>query len=266
VVPVHDARSFVDGLCYLLSSDDEARLDRSEGVPTAYQKIILDVEFFAAGVTLVGRKVSEIIDHHNSKSRPRGPPWGESSAGQVRDKSRCLERWESSQHSRRLHRSGHRRCNSAPGRVDYYTKEQTTQRKVIVGKGGESAKALVYLSQNYIQDDRPWDEYIDRMEWGLEEALKQGISNEYVETVIRPFLRRGRGVRNNQKTKTQYSHKIKKDRRMYEPYTTSSQRRNQALRHDDAMEWTSERDERGELDIQEDESLEVTRTFVEIEQ
>ncbi|KAL2826204.1 hypothetical protein BDW59DRAFT_161043 [Aspergillus cavernicola] len=55
-------RSVVQGLCYLLSREDEERLDRSEGVPSAYQKKVLDIELFTAKATLVGRDVSEIVD------------------------------------------------------------------------------------------------------------------------------------------------------------------------------------------------------------
>jgi len=262
VVPVQDPSSFVDGLCYLLSTDDEIRLDRSEGVPTAYQKELLDVEFFVAGVTLVGRKVSEIIDHHSSMIVPQDF-LDESNVVKIREESRHLERWESSHHNRQRHWSQHRRCNSVPGRVDSYTREQSTQLKVVVGKGGEPAKALVYLSQNYVQDDLPWDEYIDRMELGLDEALKQGISKDYIKTAISPFLRRGRGVRKNQRTRTLNRRKIKKDSGMYAADTTSDQTRHQTLRQDDMMEWASERDQQRGLAIQDIESMEEPRAFAE---
>ncbi|MBN6743294.1 gamma-glutamylcyclotransferase, partial [Acidithiobacillus sp. MC6.1] len=59
VVP--DPNNSVEGLCYLLSVEDEARLDRSEGVPTAYQKKWTEVEFYPAAAKLLGRKVMEIL-------------------------------------------------------------------------------------------------------------------------------------------------------------------------------------------------------------
>ena len=51
----------VEGLCYLLSANDEARLDRSEGVPTAYEKARVAVKLFRADPVLAGRKTSEIV-------------------------------------------------------------------------------------------------------------------------------------------------------------------------------------------------------------
>jgi hypothetical protein len=50
----------VQGLCYLIGADDELKLDRAEGVPTAYQKRVLRVELVLAKSSLVGRDVSEI--------------------------------------------------------------------------------------------------------------------------------------------------------------------------------------------------------------
>ncbi|KAL4973816.1 hypothetical protein BDW66DRAFT_98516 [Aspergillus desertorum] len=51
----------VQGLCYLITAEDEAKLDRAEGVPTAYQKRILAVELVLAKASLVGRDVDEIM-------------------------------------------------------------------------------------------------------------------------------------------------------------------------------------------------------------
>ena len=58
VVP--SQRYHVEGLCYLLSLEDQRRLDRSEGVPTAYQRLSLPVQVLVAPIHLVGRKVSEL--------------------------------------------------------------------------------------------------------------------------------------------------------------------------------------------------------------
>ncbi|KAL5001700.1 hypothetical protein BDV10DRAFT_159590 [Aspergillus recurvatus] len=51
----------VQGLCYLIEAEDEAKLDRAEGVPAAYQKRVLSVELVLAKASLVGRDVSEIM-------------------------------------------------------------------------------------------------------------------------------------------------------------------------------------------------------------
>lgn len=61
---VADSRSFVEGICYLLSAKEEARLDRSEGVHTGvYEKEELHVELVCEPVDLVGRDVAQIIDN-----------------------------------------------------------------------------------------------------------------------------------------------------------------------------------------------------------
>jgi gamma-glutamylcyclotransferase len=52
----------VDGLVYLLSTSDEARLDINEGVPWAYEKMMLNVELVTARPTLASRKTIEIVD------------------------------------------------------------------------------------------------------------------------------------------------------------------------------------------------------------
>lgn len=57
------SRDVVEGLCFLLSRSDEERLDRAEGVPTAYEKMYDEVEFFPATGGLVGRSVVEIVNH-----------------------------------------------------------------------------------------------------------------------------------------------------------------------------------------------------------
>ncbi len=44
-------------------AEDEARLDRNEGVPTAYEKKFIEVKFFTAIVSLIGRKVTEILGY-----------------------------------------------------------------------------------------------------------------------------------------------------------------------------------------------------------
>ncbi|KAL4744128.1 hypothetical protein BDV11DRAFT_3085 [Aspergillus similis] len=50
----------VQGLCYLIGAEDELKLDRAEGVPTAYQKRVVRVELILAKSSLAGRDVSEI--------------------------------------------------------------------------------------------------------------------------------------------------------------------------------------------------------------
>ncbi|KAF3939706.1 hypothetical protein ABW19_dt0206817 [Dactylella cylindrospora] len=138
----HDPQAFVDGLCYLLTEQDEARLDRAEGVPTAYIKKMLDAEFFPGPVNLLGRTVTNIVRRSELPSS------------------------------------------------DLPLEPQGQQK-------GEMTQVMVYLSVEYIQSDRPWDEYIHRMKLGLQEALRLGISPAYVENDVLPLLKIGKGVRNS---------------------------------------------------------------------
>ncbi|PMD25923.1 hypothetical protein NA56DRAFT_539475, partial [Hyaloscypha hepaticicola] len=106
---VADNYSSVEGICYLLSDKDEARLDRSEGVHTGvYEKVELHVELVCAPVAFVGRDVF--------------------------------------------------------------------------------AKALVYLSTSYTRDGPPRDEYIDRMNLGLIDALALGVSQRFIDNTIKPRI------------------------------------------------------------------------------
>lgn len=59
---VAEGGSSVDGICYLLSNDDEQSLDRSEGVQVgAYEKKFLQIEIICQPAALVGRDVAQIV-------------------------------------------------------------------------------------------------------------------------------------------------------------------------------------------------------------
>ncbi|KAF2834145.1 hypothetical protein M501DRAFT_903489, partial [Patellaria atrata CBS 101060] len=137
---VADPTAYVDGVCYRLVGSDEGLLDLAEGVPTAYQKVDVEIELFQAPPSLLGRDVANIVRYRrhrqpsvlqDSESWPRGTP----------------------------------------------------------------ATALVYLSNKYTSPGMPWDEYILRMEEGLREALRIGISKAYVDRDVRPWLVEGKGSR-----------------------------------------------------------------------
>jgi hypothetical protein len=237
VVPARDPQSFVDGLCYRLTADDEERLDRSEGVPTAYQKQMLDVEFFAAAPSLLGRDVTDIVRNRGSSGQSLSSYYRVSNAGQRKEES--YQEWSGGQAQQNtvLKSTVHRRSQSLPGRV-----EQLGQLNVRVEvtvwdeqpppaqARGEMTKVMVYLSSVYAKDGYPWDEYIERMELGLQEALKLGISKTYVQKCVRPYLRTGRGERE--------LHRVHSNRRsrnvshMKEVPSSSGLRRNRHSRAD----------------------------------
>lgn len=56
------------------------------------------------------------------------------------------------------------------------------------GKIGEIVQALVYLSTSFTTDDYPADEYIGRMNMGLDDAIAMGISRTFIDSVIRTCL------------------------------------------------------------------------------
>lgn len=169
VIP--DPSSFVEGLCYSLNVRDEGRLDRNEGVPWAYQKVVLDVALFppAEKGGLRGRRIMEIVEERKKRSQETlealmdGEEEGDRANAEVPATNAA----------------------EAAAEVPGMSTEPVP----------EPAKALVYLSDVYTTPDRPWDEYITRMELGLQEALDLGVSQTYVDNEVRPFLVEGKGVR-----------------------------------------------------------------------
>ena len=129
VVP--SAGSCVEGLVYRLSLTDEANLDKSEGVPTAYQKWTLDVELFTTPIEHVARAVPEL--------------------------------------AKELDNSGVFQHNSLPLR-------------------GQHTQVLVYLSPKHVQEGKPWDEYINRMNAGIMHARKLGLTDPYIQCCLRPYI------------------------------------------------------------------------------
>ncbi|KAK5118478.1 hypothetical protein LTR62_002993 [Meristemomyces frigidus] len=100
------------GLVYSLEAKDERNLDRSEGVPYAYTKECLTVDYWHFDHDGKGRRVEE---------------------------SRKLE-------------------------------------------------MLVYIDRVRVSVARPRDEYVVRMNKGIEDALVMGVPKEYVEEVLRKFI------------------------------------------------------------------------------
>ena len=54
---------------------------------------------------------------------------------------------------------------------------------------GQFTKALVYLSTNHVQESKPRDEYIDRMNAGIIDARKLGVSDVYIRHHLRRYIR-----------------------------------------------------------------------------
>lgn len=232
IVETSDSREFVDGLCYRLSTNDELALDRSEGVPTAYQKEELEVEFFPAAPDLVGRDVVDIVRNRMPLDSPSAPGLAipdvttedeeqkstlqpsqfqfrsHSATAPTRRSSNLQAMPGSSTEATRRSSNLQAPSRSTPAGLKYVTDFErggapkprrssslsSLQARTVGNKGGV-IKAMVYLSRVYMKADRPWDEYIERMRRGLEEALHQGFSTAYVIEIVHRWLRIGKGIR-----------------------------------------------------------------------
>ncbi|KAK1637315.1 hypothetical protein BDP81DRAFT_273310, partial [Colletotrichum phormii] len=54
---------------------------------------------------------------------------------------------------------------------------------------GSNVTALVYVDTERTEPSTPWDEYIDRMNRGVDEATERfGLPRGYVDEVIRPYI------------------------------------------------------------------------------
>jgi gamma-glutamylcyclotransferase len=163
VVPKHG--SVVEGLCYLLSRKDEVRLDKNEGVPTAYVKEYEEVELFTASGAIVGRQVKEIIDHDLVSLLQVEPAEGSSDLQPAEGSSRK---------SRVLLKS----------RKDQ-DKRSGDGKKV----EGERVTALVYISPVYILDGSPRSEYVKRMNRAIADGIVLGMSQQYVDETMRLYIK-----------------------------------------------------------------------------
>jgi gamma-glutamylcyclotransferase len=130
----------VHGMVYELRGDDEARLDRSEGVSSgAYSKAYKAVILHGAPAALQMRTKWLIEDG--------GPT-------QVIETAR-----------RRAHPT--------------YELEPYLQ-----------ADVLVYLSEDFVRDGQPRDEYIDRMNYGIRDAIAVAIPSDFFKNTIRQSIPR----------------------------------------------------------------------------
>jgi gamma-glutamylcyclotransferase len=155
---VAEPGSTVEGLCYLLSQRDEARLDKSEGVPTAYSKKQAEVEMFTASGALVGRKVTEIIAQGIVSRSVQGRSLGERGS------------------------LGKFHLQSGPRNAQ--CEKSKTGRKA----EGEVVTALVYMSLAYVVDGPPRNEYVTRMNQAIADGTALGMSVQYVHGTMRPLI------------------------------------------------------------------------------
>lgn len=166
---VSSTGDYVEGLCYLLDQKDESRLDSNEGVPTAYVKETFPVDVFSTSALIVGRRCKEVSEHIYQ-------PMSESDGY--------------SEHIRQSSRK-------VPMGQDQPSQEQEATASSASGpEQSERVDALVYINWDKTDDGQPRAEYIDRINLGIADALKLGVSHQFVERYIRKYIRRTSEVRN----------------------------------------------------------------------
>jgi hypothetical protein len=48
--------------------------------------------------------------------------------------------------------------------------------------------ALIYISDHFLKESPPKEEYIYRMNMAIADAVKEGVPEEYMEKYLRPFI------------------------------------------------------------------------------
>ncbi|KAI4742110.1 hypothetical protein E4T50_07486 [Aureobasidium sp. EXF-12298] len=71
--------------------------------------------------------------------------------------------------------------------VSFWTKEKEHE-PVDLHKPAKKQDMLVYISRNHVTDSNPKLEYIYRMNQGINDALKEGVPQDYVQEVMRKFI------------------------------------------------------------------------------
>jgi len=197
---LHSLGNHVEGLFYLISQTNEGRLDRSEGVPTSYQKKYLTVEVFTAAVAYVGRAVPELAQRlafsglHTTESETS------TKSPSSHDRSRSNTNLHTS-HTRGVwpsktwrHVAGELKQRVSHHQVNVYSATDTQAGAVCAGlrqphrAKGQTIEALVYVSENSQNNGKPRDEYIDRMNAGIIDARKLGISDLYIDNCLRRHI------------------------------------------------------------------------------
>lgn len=144
----------VRGLCYLLSQNDERRLDANEGVPWAYIKEEMAIEVFASNALISGRRVKEVDDH-------------------IRQ---AIAAWEAK------YTEGTVELSSAPRKLSLpnYHSDFSVQ-----------LTALIYVDRQRTTNGSPREEYKVRISNGVQDATILGISSEFFDQNFRHHMESG---------------------------------------------------------------------------
>lgn len=209
----------VEGLVYLLTENDECQLDKSEGVSKGlYEKFHLSIEVCPASINDIGGRLVFDVAQQLKDQRP-DRTHAESAALPENHLDQRFANRQQPSHSK----SGVPRSLSAPGRqtlnktIDTKSTQMdnssftSNQHRPRV----EKATALVYRSLQFQEDGTIRDEYIGRMNAGIIDARKLGISDWYVGNCLRRYISEQQWPEN----KCSSAQKSHPDRRRYRPTT-----------------------------------------------
>lgn len=243
----------VEGLVYLLNLTDEARLDKSEGVPTAYQKCNLAIEVFTAAIDYVGRAVPELAQRLEGSEPDTVPLEVSTKSMDFRSDSlndphlpvyQKKSLWPSAPKNWPSLARGHTKHDTnnqawADEQNDTQAGYEGSRRLRDHSLKGQATEALVYLSNDFVQDSEPRNEYVDRMNAGIIDARKLGMSDMYVDACLRHYIRdrelpkqgstfaqqrisESRSYRSRQSSPPKYRLPESKHRSRYETITTKT--------------------------------------------
>ncbi len=75
--------------------------------------------------------------------------------------------------------------------VGYWESSQYAEgrwKKVDVTTNGQAKSVLVYIDRLRVEDGKPKEEYVHRMNMGIADAISMGIPVNYIEDDMRPFI------------------------------------------------------------------------------
>ena len=70
-----------------------------------------------------------------------------------------------------------------------YTKETMEIELQLAGNGEKSVvRCLVYIDERRVEEGEPWEEYVHRMNMGINDATARGLPRWYVDKYMRRFI------------------------------------------------------------------------------
>lgn len=182
----------VEGLVYLITEDDQMKLDMYEGVSTGcYEKQLLLIEVCPASINHLGRLAFDVAQQLEHQRPDYTLAESSTISGNNLDQKSPINRQQPSQQD-----LGAQGAFSADGphafndiidtkstQVDDFSSTSIQHRP-----RERKTNALVYISLQFQEDGQICDEYIERMNAAIVDARKLGISEWYIRNCLRRFI------------------------------------------------------------------------------